>query len=605
MVNFRQLFAGLNPRQLFTYYVVISTPIFCTLGLVFSYKLVGMTYLEVLITHISEAVGESKYDLRQAAIIENFMEGLRMGSVVLFAFVADVHTGRYVMVVYGAGVCVAGLFLSFIASRTGTLNFGCFIPALVLLSLGRGALSVTLPAFLDDQLREIDVNEERRRRRTKFWWFLLSFAAAIFSIFGPRRLTFKYLAVELALVTGASFLMFVSGTMFYNFVDAIENPFRDLGMVIVRALQNINADYSSDTQILPPVPCLRWLDKAATVQGSETGSVEQVSRVKRLFRMLPLWSCFLFLSLVLATGDTFFIIEATSLVKNYDLTPIIILNNLAAVTEFVVSIFSRFVIRKLRERRQFNKQKMELVRIGLGMSCSVSCCLVAWAISMARMSPNMNVYWLTLQYILLGVTAGLCTDGFSSLFRIQGLESLLSFGPPFGQLARALGELASVPFIMIFSGARFKWIQKDLEHSHLDKYYLFMAGLSIVNVFMYCLVAWWYGDDAFLAGDGEMGLVDELIHGVASGFGELQDTIPVGDGEMGLVDGLFHGVTSGLDEMEDPIPMEDEEMNIGGEPMEGVAPGSEEWPYAFPIGDGEMGLTEGLIELQNIVSGFM
>ena len=53
--------------------------------------------------------------------------------------------------------------------------------------------------------------------------------------------------------------------------------------------------------------------------------------------------------LVLATGDRFFIIEATSLVHDYDLAPIIILNNLASVTEFVVSIFSRFIINKLRE----------------------------------------------------------------------------------------------------------------------------------------------------------------------------------------------------------------------------------------------------------------
>lgn len=72
--------------------------------------------------------------------------------------------------------------------------------------------------------------------------------------------------------------------------------------------------YMPWTNIRESSQTMTGLDKAATMQGSE-----QVGRVKRLLKLLPLWSCFLILSLVLATSDTFFIIEATSLVHDYDL----------------------------------------------------------------------------------------------------------------------------------------------------------------------------------------------------------------------------------------------------------------------------------------------
>lgn len=96
----------------------------------------------------------------------------------------------------------------------------------------------------------------------------------------------------------------------------------------------------------------------------------------------------------------------------------------------------------------------------------------------------------------------------------------------------------SIPFLHFFSNASFEWIQKDIEHSHLDRYYLFMASLSVGNDVIYYPVSYWYADDAFLEGDG----VDEPIAWFPSGLGE--DVIPEGDEELGVIGGLIHGVVS-------------------------------------------------------------
>lgn len=147
--------------------------------------------------------------------------------------------------------------LSFGAASDETLNLRFFYPSLVLVAIAQGAMSVTLEAFLYDQLQETDDYDDRRRRRTKFWWFLVSFAVALFTVLVAKHFSFKGIAAALASVMGVSFVVFVFGTRLYNFVATVENPFEEVRMVIMRAIQNINDDYSSDTQILPPVPWLR------------------------------------------------------------------------------------------------------------------------------------------------------------------------------------------------------------------------------------------------------------------------------------------------------------------------------------------------------------
>ena len=49
-----------------------------------------------------------------------------------------------------------GLILSFRAASNEALNFRLFYKSLVVMATAKGALSVTLEAFLDDQLRETD-----------------------------------------------------------------------------------------------------------------------------------------------------------------------------------------------------------------------------------------------------------------------------------------------------------------------------------------------------------------------------------------------------------------------------------------------------------------
>ncbi|XP_057771197.1 protein NRT1/ PTR FAMILY 5.11-like [Salvia miltiorrhiza] len=492
-------------REKFGYYVVFTPSIFFILGLILSYKLVEKTFLSILITRLNDAWEE--YDLRSAVVVVNLQEGTSAVLVPVFTYVAEVYTGRFLMLFFSTTLCIIGLLLNYVAvgnDDSGQLELQLFYPALGLMTLAEAAQTVTLQAFLDDQFRPMDLGKDRRLGCTKFWWILVSFVAAIFAQFGPLTgFHSRKLALVLMGLMGGCFLVFLLGKKCYHNVLTIQNhPFKQVGNVIARAIANRNLDYTLTTQ--PRVPWLRWLDRAA-----EAGSVEQVRKVKLLLMMLPLWSSFLTLSLVSASGTTFFYDEATSLTE--DNCAILFLHNLMRFTTFAVSETSSYVVGKLEEKKQYNQQKMEVVRIGIGMWCCVPCCLAAWVTATRRQHDTINVYWLTPQYFLLGLMSGLSEDGLESFYESQVFESLSTFGPPFGELVMGLGKFMSILCVLIFSTRRFEWFQSDIGNSSLNKYYILLVVLSFVNAVIYCLVVCWYKDDAFLVEDEENGSFPQQV----------------------------------------------------------------------------------------------
>ncbi|XP_042020846.1 protein NRT1/ PTR FAMILY 5.6-like [Salvia splendens] len=507
-------------------YVVFTKSIVFILGLIFSYKLVEKTFLNILITRLTNAW--VNYDFRRAVVVVNLQEGSAALLVVFFACVADVRSGRFKMAVFSTAVCIIGLSLNALAvgNNEQRLNFRLFYPALGLMTLAQAAQTFTLRAFLDDQLRPRDVivaptaTHLADGRRSMFWWYSVAFVAAIFAQFGPLAdYKFRKLAIVLAAMMGSCFLLFLLGAKYYVFASTVPNPFRGVGFVLVKAVAKRKVEYpltpeglfhnfNSDLHIPPRVPWLRWVDRAAIVQGAiqpgeaVPSTVEQVRRVKLLLKMLPLWSCFLTLSLVAASGSTFFLEEAFSLGGN--IRHVIFFANLQKFTEVVVSVISYYTIERLKS---YSEQKMELVRIGIGMSCCALCCMAAWATSPRLHGTGMSVYWLTLRYLLLGITQGLAGDGLELFYKSQVLESLFRFGPPFVEIMMGVGRYLSIVCVFVFSG---KWFQKDLEDSRVDKYYIFLGCLSVGNFVAYCLAVRWYGDDDFLV-DEDMGIVEQML----------------------------------------------------------------------------------------------
>ncbi|KAL1551745.1 protein NRT1/ PTR FAMILY 1.3-like isoform X1 [Salvia divinorum] len=432
--------------------------LFIILGLIWSFKIVEKAFLNILITRLSAG---KMYDLRSSVVLVNSLELISVVLVVISTYATNVYRSRFMMVVLSTAVFIVGSILS------GQLNLWLFYAAM---ALAHAAVAVTLKVFLENQLRTKYRDVSERQQLTKFWWTMVSALAAIFNQVSPLSgFHLKKLAKFLVIAMGCFFVVFLLGFEHYN------------------------DDGESSHNV-----------------------VASIAKSKRPVNILSLCVCLSILNLVSAAGSAFFFLEAITLAVRDYLPVIILLDNVTRLTEFAVSESSGYLLKKLGERKRYNLQKMELLRIGMGMWCCVLCCNFAVGASTHRKygpgGGEMSVYWLIPQFVLLGLMRGLAKDGFQSLYRSQA-ESQFK-GWALGELARGAGSLLSMICVYIFNGRHFRWLEKNVGSSSLNKYYSFLAVLSVGNAMFYCWVAAWYLAWPFLvrAGDKRPTVIDSRTH---------------------------------------------------------------------------------------------
>ncbi|CAA3020329.1 NRT1 PTR FAMILY -like [Olea europaea subsp. europaea] len=301
-----------------------------------------------------------------------------------------------------------------------------------------------------------------------------------------------------AIAMMVAYLWFWLGAKFYECNRPTGSAISDVLFVIKTAVLKRNLRYEGVKRIAPHISWLRWLDKAPIVIEKENRpdkpcTAAQVSEDKFLLGMVPMWTTFLTYSLVDATGSTFFFEQASNIDDKFPATVFVIL---VTVTSFAIDYLYDFLFRKIGN--EMNGQLIILVRIGIGMTFSVICCIFAWKnaahlLYYDKPSSYTNIFSLTPQFIFLGIMKGLSEGGLQSFFRSQVPESLKNYGPPFGECVIGIGKFLSIVCILIFGS----WFGHDIYTSHLDNYYAMLIFGSFVNLLIYWLVAYWSGDDQF------------------------------------------------------------------------------------------------------------
>ncbi|KAF2294185.1 hypothetical protein GH714_008058 [Hevea brasiliensis] len=262
----------------------------------------------------------------------------------------------------------------------------------------------------------------------------------------------------------------------------------------------------------------RFLDKAAIPETSNPDqerqqgrlcTKEEVNRVKKLLALLPMWTSLLVYAVAKATGSTFFIEQSDGFDDTLTINAFPIL---ASLVSFIVSyLFSALIPKRWKE----NKEKRELVtlwRIGLGMVCSILCCVTASKVEVRRQSHKkikMSNLWLFPQFTLLGVMEGLARDGLTEFFYSQVDESMKHYESSLNDCMLGIGNFLSVMCVFACK----TWIGDDVNNSRLDKYYLMLAALSCGNLCFYVLVALAYARKEAPLQDEEMDEVDIELGG--------------------------------------------------------------------------------------------
>ncbi|KAG2380844.1 uncharacterized protein HKW66_Vig0202170 [Vigna angularis] len=250
---------------------------------------------------------------------------------------------------------------------------------------------------------------------------------------------------------------------------------------------------------------LRWLDKGALVKSEEEEdsrhhresietqekkkkicTVKDVRDVKSLVHMIYLGLTIFPYSLLIASGNTFFVAQASALKpvmnkRGNDISILFLIKSVSTdMSEFTCFLISLPFRKKQKSRVArfiWERKAATIMRIGFGITCAVICGIIAWQVEIRRLSSKLNTtVALVPQFVLLGMTEGLVDGGIERLFDDHVAKSLSNFGDSFSELVVGGGKLLIIPIVWIFSG----WIKETIETSHFDRYYLMLAIMNAV-----------------------------------------------------------------------------------------------------------------------------
>nr|XP_043638466.1 protein NRT1/ PTR FAMILY 5.8-like [Erigeron canadensis] len=487
------------------------------LGLMISRSLTNSAVVGILMWYFSYYEG----NLVLSAVFSNIQDSLSSLLVIFMANLSDSFFGRFRTLLFSTTAYIGGVFLLYLFNPYDVKWL--IVIALVLLALGTSGYKVldevlielvddidTLkkPATLknrDPELMDnVDTSEERKqlsKERAEIWSRIAYVSGTIIAILwvSPSGLAGVYLTWRAIFLICICFMttqliVFIRGYKLYYQEELNQRP----AMIFFRVIGHYIGKYLCKCDC----GCTAKRKHSGTTQKAEGQDdrnanlhKQDMAKVKILLKIFPMWVSYFVVALISATGSTFFI-EQYSNLKTSNKLPVQIYNNL-------IQEGSKFLIPIIYKKVTCSRRNNQKVKIGVGMFCSIVCCISAWQLEVHRLkavkklvdqNANTSISFLLLvpQFLLLGCMEGLTNDGLSEFFKSQVDKDLEKYGEDYIEVVLGVGKLFTIALILIFK-SRLGWFGKTINDSRLDKYYIFLVCVCSVNFLCYCCIAtFWF-----------------------------------------------------------------------------------------------------------------
>ncbi|KAK6930731.1 Proton-dependent oligopeptide transporter family [Dillenia turbinata] len=336
---------------------------------------------------------------------------------------------------------------------------------------------------------------------------------------------------SLAIAMGVSNILFFIGTPLYRHRVPGGSPLTRVAQVLVAAFRKRNASFSSSEFIgLYEVPGkhsaikgsgkiahtddFRCLDKAA-LQLMEDGAdpspwrlctITQVEEVKILVKLIPIPACTIMLSVILTEYLTLSVQQAYTLNTRLGhlKLPVTCMPVFPGLSIFLLlSLYYSIFVPLSRRITGHPHGASQLQRVGIGLAVSILS--VAWAgvferyrrnyaiehgyeASFLSAMPDLSVYWLLIQYCLIGIAEVFCIVGLLEFLYEEAPDAMRSIGSAYAALAGGLGcFLATVLNSVIKSvtgnpeTGRASWLSQNINTGRFDYFYWLLTVLSVIN----------------------------------------------------------------------------------------------------------------------------
>ncbi|OEL17413.1 Protein NRT1/ PTR FAMILY 7.3 [Dichanthelium oligosanthes] len=454
---------------------------------------------------------------------------------------------------------VSSLFLLVEPSRCGDgvglrpcqppsqLGIVMFYVSIYTTAFGIGGYQPSMATFGADQFDDSDTNE-RGSKLAFFSYFYL--ALNIGSLFSNSLLAFYedrgmwimgFWGSTVAVALGL--LLFLLGTPYYRHFRPTGNPLTRMLQVFAAAfhkrhiqtppgedLHEVEDEDSGVRGILKLLhrDQLRCLDKAAIVTKEDCHAgntknpwrlctVTQVEEVKCILSMIPIWICTIIYSVEFTQMASTFVEQGTAMDTNLfgKLRVPAASMSVFDICSVLLSVFAyRFIIVPMASRFTKNPNGItNLQRMGAGLVIAMTGMLAAAVVEVHRRhcavvidqpSP-MSVLWQAPQYVLIGASEVFMYIGQLDFFNGQMPDGLKSFGSSLCMASISLGNFVSMLMVSAVTAistrrGRRGWITRNLNHGHLERFFLLLAGLSSFDFIFFVTFAFIYKGPEFKVG---------------------------------------------------------------------------------------------------------
>ncbi|KAF3436109.1 hypothetical protein FNV43_RR23201 [Rhamnella rubrinervis] len=419
--------------------------------------------------------------------------------------------------------------------RASPFQVGIFYCALYVIAVGTGGTKPNISTMGADQFDDFETKERIQKLSFFNWWMFSIFFGTLFSntilIYIQDDVGF---AVGYALPTiglALSVLVFLLGTKFYRHKLPSGSPFTKMAMVIVASIRKWKVHVPNDPKELHELdlelyansknfrieltPTLIFLDKATVKSGPTSPwmlcAVTQVEETKQMIKMMPILLVTFIPSTVLAQVHTLFIKQGTTLDRsigpNFNIPP-------ACLTAFVtifmlisLVIYDRFFVPIIRRYTKNPRGITLLQRLGIGLVLHTIIMVIASLVERKRLSVArenqsvekqdivpLTIFILLPQFALMGIADSFVETAKLEFFYDQAPEAMKSLGTSYFTSSLGIGNFLSSLLLSTVSdltkrNGKKGWILDNLNVSHLDYYYAFLAVLSFVNSLFYLFLA--------------------------------------------------------------------------------------------------------------------
>ncbi|XP_034592095.2 protein NRT1/ PTR FAMILY 7.3 [Setaria viridis] len=415
-------------------------------------------------------------------------------------------------------------------------------------AFGIGGYQPSVATFGADQFDDSD-NSERGSKLAFFSYFYM--ALNIGSLFSNTFLAFYedkgmwvrgFWASTAAAALGL--LVFLLGTPYYRHYKPTGNPLTRMAQVFTAAFrkrhiqtppgENLHDVEDDEDSGVPGIRKLlhrdrfRCLDKAAiaTEEDYHAGNtknpwrlctVTQVEEVKCILGLIPIWICTIIYSLEYTQMGSTFVEQGTAMDTNLFgkfRVPAASMSVFDIISVILSVLAYRFVIAPMASRFTKNPDGItDLQRMGSGLIIALIGMLAAAVVEIYRRrhivatdqpSP-MSVLWQAPQYALIGASEVFMYIGQLDFFSGQMPDGMKCLGSSLCMASISLGNFVSmltVSTVNAITGRRRNrgWITKNINHGHLERFFLLLVGLSVLDFIIFVVFAIIYKGTQFKEG---------------------------------------------------------------------------------------------------------